>query len=98
MYTENDKAEIAHRHDYHQVMLLKIVSGIPTIDFQNCEAKNRSIHFIGLELTHLMEEPSRESFAFYPKFTSERIFYDGENTLLDLKIVDTCNYGNKMLL
>lgn len=80
IYIEKDEEEVAHRHDYYQVMFLERVSGAHKIDFQNYQAKNRSVHFISMSRVHQVHfTPSTKGgLILFPN----SVFSQSEKTLL----------------
>lgn len=47
--------EQAHRHNYFQLMFLEKVKGMHEIDFENYQASNYSLHFVGKGRVHKVD-------------------------------------------
>lgn len=50
-----ESIEHAHRHDYFQFMFLENVNGSHNIDFENYQALDKSLHFVGKSRVHKVD-------------------------------------------
>jgi AraC-like DNA-binding protein len=95
-----DNVEVAHQHDYYQIMFLEKVSGSHTIDFENYPAESHSIHFIGLGRVHQVHftRGTTGGLFLFPNeifshtdrhlLSSLRYFQNGSDPVLNLKAED----------
>lgn len=82
-----DSTELAHRHDYYQLMFLEHAEGQHEIDFETYKANNKSLHFVGKGRVHKVDFKSNIMGGVL--LFSEAIFGSSES---ELKLLSSFTY------